>query len=136
MSSSDSSFSSSFLSSLTSSAAPPAAAAPPAGGSDGDRGTAGTDVGEQLLDVLALERLGHERGPDGLNGRTGSGGQLDDLLGLCKFNVGAWLAIVLAWASRKQRCRQWQACGAQQQGESRAGSRNAQDSGLVEKANG
>ena len=44
--------------------------------------TTSTDVGEQCLDVLALERLGEKRCPDGLELNTGRGGKGDDLVGL------------------------------------------------------
>lgn len=41
----------------------------------------GSDVGEQLLDVLSLESLGEESGPDGLKLNLGGGGESDELLG-------------------------------------------------------
>ena len=112
MSSSDSSLSSSFASSLASSAAPPAAAppdeapaagaAPPAptllrGGKQsssahyargGGSREGEADGREELLDVLALERLGEERGPDGLDLDVGSLSDGDDLVGLFVWEGG------------------------------------------------
>lgn len=50
------------------------------GSAASDGGTATTDVGEELLDVLALEGLGEETGPDGLDLDTGGGGKSGDLV--------------------------------------------------------
>jgi hypothetical protein len=45
--------------------------------------TTGANVQEQLLDVLALEGLGEERGPDGLDvGDLGGGDERLELVGL------------------------------------------------------
>lgn len=57
----------------------------------GDGGTTTTDVGEELLDVLALEGLGEEAGPDGLDLNTSSGGEGGDLVtGDLNTLVGDW----------------------------------------------
>ena len=111
MSSSDSSLSSSFASSLASSAAPPAAAPPDEAPAAGAAPPAPTllqrrerelvsttrvvealegeaDGREELLDVLALERLGEERGPDGLDLDVGSLSDGDDLVGLFVWEGG------------------------------------------------
>jgi hypothetical protein len=50
------------------------------GSTASDGGTATTDVGEELLDVLALEGLGEERGPDGLDLNTSGLGEGGDLV--------------------------------------------------------
>ena len=44
--------------------------------------TTSTDVGKELLDVLALESLGEEGCPDGLELDVGRGGQREDFLRL------------------------------------------------------
>ena len=50
--------------------------------------TAGADVGQDLLDVLALEGLGEELGPDGLDVRDlGGGDEGLELVGLEVWNV-------------------------------------------------
>ena len=51
------------------------------GSGNGSGGTA-SNVGQQVLDVLALKSLGKEGGPDGLNLDTGSLRDLQDLVGL------------------------------------------------------
>ena len=48
----------------------------------GRRSAARADVREELLHVLALERLGEERRPDGLNFDLGGGGERSDLVRL------------------------------------------------------
>jgi hypothetical protein len=51
--------------------------------SGGGGTTTGTDVHEEVLDVLALEGLGEESGPDGLNlGDLGGGDERLELVGL------------------------------------------------------
>ena len=51
--------------------------------SSGGGGATRADVKEEVLDVLALEGLGEERGPDGLNlGNLGGGDQSLELVGL------------------------------------------------------
>lgn len=56
--------------------------------SSGGGGTTRADVKEEVLDVLALEGLGEERGPDGLNLRNlGGGDQSLELVGLFAKNV-------------------------------------------------
>lgn len=47
-------------------------------------GTTTTDVGEEVLDVLAVEGLGEERGPDGLDLDLGGRGEGGDLVTLMK----------------------------------------------------
>ena len=58
------------------------------GGSRGGRARRGSstrsNVGEEVLDVLALKRLGEEGGPDRLDLNLGGGGEGVDLLGLCE----------------------------------------------------
>lgn len=56
--------------------------------SSGGGGTTRADVKEEVLDVLALEGLGEERGPDGLNlGNLGGSDQSLELVGLYAKNV-------------------------------------------------
>lgn len=54
------------------------------GSSGGGGTTTGSDVGEHRLDVLALEGLGEEGSPDGLDLDRGGRGDGDDLVGLCE----------------------------------------------------
>jgi hypothetical protein len=52
-------------------------------GWSGGSATAGADVGQEVLDILALEGLGEEGGPDGLDvGDTGGGDEGLELVGL------------------------------------------------------
>ena len=53
-------------------------------GGSGGGGTTTTDVGEELLDVLAVESLGEEGSPDGLDLDLGGGGESDDLVALSR----------------------------------------------------
>lgn len=50
------------------------------GGGRGGTAT-GADVGQELLDVLALERLGEQGRPDGLELNLGGRGESDELVG-------------------------------------------------------
>jgi len=62
--------------------------------SGGSRGTAGTDVQEHVLEVLAIEGLGKECAPDGLNiGDLGGG---DERLKLVRLERERLLVHVLA----------------------------------------
>jgi hypothetical protein len=57
-------------------------------GTTGSGGSTGTDVGQEVLDVLALEGLGEEGSPDGLDLDVGSLGEGDKLVGLCERKEG------------------------------------------------
>jgi hypothetical protein len=52
------------------------------GSTTGSGGTTTTDVGQELLDVLAVEGLGEEGSPDGLDLDVGGRGKSGDLLAL------------------------------------------------------
>ena len=51
-------------------------------GGTGSGGTTTTNVGQEVLDVLAVEGLGEEGSPDGLDLDLGGGGEGGDLVAL------------------------------------------------------
>ena len=87
MSSSDSSFSSSFFGSTGTGAS---------SRGSGDSGASRANVGEQVLDVLALQRLSKKLSPDRLDRHTSGGGELNDLVALLLLvtvQVISWAAL-------------------------------------------